>query len=118
MYVWLRRADDGMCFHISDPSIAQLLAKLSSQSGRLKPLHRRWSKTMIKFVAELTEFIPLQWYEFGQPGNKLNHSLRNFYVCLQRADDELCFHVSGPSIAQVLAKLSSQSGRLKPLHRR
>ena len=35
---------------------------------------------MIKFVAELTEFIPLQWYEFGQPGNKLNHSLRKVYV--------------------------------------
>ena len=37
------------------------------------------------------------------------------YVCLQRADDELCFHISGPSSAQVLAKLSSQGGRLKPL---
>ena len=76
---------------------------------------------MIKFVAELTEFIPLQWYEFGltefiplqwyefgQPGNKLSHSVLKFYVCLQRADDELYFHISGPSIAQVLAKLSSQ----------
>ena len=48
----------------------------------------------------------------------LNTVRDKLYVCLQTADDELCFHIPGPSIARVLAKLSSQSGRLKPLHRR
>ena len=54
----------------------------------------------------------------ANPTTNLSSVCDKFHMCLQRADDELCFHISGPSIAQILAKLSSQIGRLKPLHRR